>query len=491
MAYLLALDQGTSSSRAVVFNEQGYPTGISQLELTQLYPQPGHVEHDPEEIWTSQLQTAKEAIRNAGISAEDIAAIGITNQRETIVVWDRATGKPLHNAIVWQDRRTAPKIEQLKSSGAEPDITAKTGLVLDPYFSATKIGWILDAIPGARERAERGELAAGTVDSWLIWKLSGGRMFATDITNASRTLLFNIHTCEWDPDLLKLFNIPRTLLPEVKPSSGFFVETIPEHFGIPLRVSGVAGDQQAALFGQLCTEPGMAKNTYGTGCFILMQTGTHAVTSRNRLLTTIAWQLEGQPVQYALEGSVFVAGAAIQWLRDGLGLIRSAPDINELAAQVPDSGGVTVVPAFTGLGAPHWNPDARGIITGLTRGSTAAHIAHATLEAIACESTDVLRAMEADTGTPLKEIRVDGGASQSDLLMQMQADLLNIPICRPKIIETTALGTAYLAGLAEGVWENLDELKKHWQLECIFKSTIDNIKRREIQSRWANAVGKA
>ena len=491
MAFILALDQGTSSSRSIVFDENGAIRGQAQQEFPQMYPQPGWVEHNPAEIWISQVQTARQAIQNAGCSAADIAAVGITNQRETVILWDRATGEPLHNAIVWQDRRTAPAIEQLKASGTEPEVSAKTGLLLDPYFSATKIGWLLDHIDGARDRAGRGELAAGTVDSWLLWNLSGGRVFATDVTNASRTLLYNIHTCEWDTDLLELFNIPRELLPEVKPSSGFFAETGPKLFGTALPVTGIAGDQQAALFGQLCIEPGMAKNTYGTGCFILMQTGTKAVASRSRLLTTIAWQLEGEPVHYALEGSVFVAGAAIQWLRDGLGLIDSAPEINDLAAQVPDTGGITVVPAFTGLGAPHWNPDARGIITGLTRGTTAAHIARATLEAIACQSADVLRAMEADTGSPLQEIRVDGGAAASDLLMQMQADLLGIPIRRPEVTETTALGAATLAGLSTGVWKSMDDLKDHWQLERTFEPAIGDAERREIETRWAKAVQKA
>jgi glycerol kinase len=491
MACLLALDQGTSSSRSIVFDEHGKVCGLAQQEFTQIYPQPGQVEHDPLDIWNTQLRTARQAVQEAGISAADVTAIGITNQRETVVLWDRATGEPLHNAIVWQDRRTAPAIERLKSDGAEPLVMRKTGLVLDPYFSATKIGWLLDHIPGARRRAERGELAAGTIDSWLLWNLSGGKTFATDITNASRTLLFNIHTCDWDDELLRLFGIPRALLPEVKPSSGFFAETAKDIFGTAIPVTGIAGDQQAALFGQLCTEPGMAKNTYGTGCFILMQTGTQAVASSNRLLTTVAWQLENNPVHYALEGSVFTAGAAIQWLRDGLGLIRSAPEIDRLAATVPDTGGVTIVPAFTGLGAPHWNPDARGIITGITRGTTAAHIARAVLEAIACQSADVLRAMEADIGAPLKEIRVDGGASVSDLLMQMQADLLGIPVRRPQVIETTALGAAYLAGLASKVWKNVDELKAHETIDRTFTSSISEMDRKNIETRWADAVRKA
>ena len=475
MAAILALDQGTSSSRSIVFNEFGKITGSAQQEFRQIYPHPGWVEHDPSDIWNSQLETARQALANAGIAAQD--AIGITNQRETVILWDRTTGEPLHNAIVWQDRRTANTIEQFKADGCEPLIQQKTGLLADPYFSAAKIAWLLDHIDGARKRAERGELAAGTIDSFLLWKLTEGKTFATDVTNASRTSLFNIHTLKWDDELLDLFHVPRAILPEVKPSGGLFAEST--LLGAP--VTGIAGDQQAALFGQCCTEPGMAKNTYGTGCFILMQTGTKPVASRNRLLTTIAWQLEGRPAKYALEGSVFIAGAAIQWLRDGLGIISHAAEINEMAAQVSDSSGVTVVPAFTGLGAPHWNPDARGIITGLTRGTTAAHIAYATLEAIACQSADVLRAMAADTGAPLKEIRVDGGAAQSDLLMQIQADLLGIPVRRPTCVETTALGAAMLAGAVSNVWKE----------ECTFESAINEKARKKIESRWDNAIGKA
>ncbi len=489
MATILALDQGTSSSRSILFDEGGEILGSAQQEFRQIYPQPGWVEHNPADIWTSQLETAHKALRQADIAAPD--AIGITNQRETVVLWDRASGEPLHNAIVWQDRRTAPVTEQLKADGCEKMIREKTGLLLDPYFSAAKIAWLLDHIDGARDRAERGELAAGTIDSWLLWNLTEGRTFATDVTNASRTSLFNIHTLDWDSDLLDLFRVPRAVLPEVKPSSGLFAEST--RLGAP--VTGMAGDQQAALFGQLCTEPGMAKNTYGTGCFILMQTGTKPVPSRNRLLTTVAWQLEGRPAKYALEGSVFIAGAAIQWLRDGLGIIKSASDINELAAQVSDSGGVTVVPAFTGLGAPHWNPDARGIITGLSHGTTSAHIAYATLEAIACQSADVLRAMAADAGAPLKEIRVDGGASQSDLLMQIQANLLGISVRRPTNIETTALGAAHLAGLSSNVWKKAEPspscFSNAWKIDCTFEPAISETKRKEIESRWANAVGKA
>ncbi|QHI68188.1 glycerol kinase GlpK [Tichowtungia aerotolerans] len=485
MAAILALDQGTSSSRSIVFDENGAVLGTAQQEFPQIYPQSGWVEHDPSELWNSQLETARQALLQSGISAPD--AIGITNQRETVVLWDRATGEPLHNAIVWQDRRTAPFIEQLKADGYAPLIRKKTGLLPDPYFSATKIAWLLDHIDSARDRAQRGELAAGTVDSWILWNLTKGRVFATDVTNASRTSLFNIHSLDWDHELLDLFRVPHTVLPDVKPSGGLFAEDT--LLGAP--VTGIAGDQHAALFGQLCTEPGMAKNTYGTGCFILMQTGTNPVASRNRLLTTIAWQLEGRPAKYALEGSIFIAGAAIQWLRDGLGIIRTAPEIDKLAATVPDNGGVTVVPAFTGLGAPHWNPDARGIINGLSRGTTAAHIAYATLESIACQSADVLRAMESDTGTPIKEMRVDGGASQSNLLMQMQADLLDIPVRRPKTIETTALGAAYLAGIGSKVWKNTDELKNQWQIDRTFESVISEAERKQIRSRWSNAVSKA
>ncbi|MBL7017146.1 MAG: glycerol kinase GlpK [Kiritimatiellales bacterium] len=488
MGTILALDQGTSSSRSILFDETGNILSSAQQEFLQIYPRPGWVEHDPSDIWNSQLETAREALRQSGMDAPD--AIGITNQRETVILWGRATGEPLHNAIVWQDRRTAPSIEQLKAAGCEKMIREKTGLLLDPYFSAAKIAWLLDHIDGARDRAERGELAAGTVDSWLLWKLTDGRVFATDVTNASRTSLFNIHTLEWDENLLELFRVPRALLPEVKPSGSLFAE----HTLLGAPVTGIAGDQQAALFGQCCTEPGMAKNTYGTGCFILMQTGTKPAVSRNRLLTTFAWQLEGQPAHYALEGSVFTAGAAIQWLRDGLGIIQTAADINELAAQVPDSGGVTVVPAFTGLGAPHWNPEARGIITGLTRGSTAAHIAYATLEAIACHSADVLRAMEADAGTPIKEIRVDGGAAQSDLLMQMQADLLGIPVRRPVNTETTALGAAMLAGTFSNARKKAEPSPYYssnaWKQGRTFEPSISEADRKKIESRWANAVAK-
>ena len=477
MTYILAIDQGTTSTRAIVFDGAMAVTAQAQQEFPQHFPQSGWVEHDPANLWDTTVATCRDAIAGAGIAASDISGIGITNQRETVILWDRTTGEPLHNAIVWQDRRTAPIIEQLKADGCENLIREKTGLLLDPYFSATKIGWLLALIPGARRRAERGELAAGTVDSWLLWKLTKGKTFATDVTNASRTSLFNIHTLDWDHDLLNLFRVPRTLLPDVQPSGGLFAE----HTLLGAPVTGIAGDQHAALFGQCCTEPGMAKNTYGTGCFILMQTGTKPVASHNRLLTTIAWQLEGKPVKYALEGSIFTAGAAIQWLRDGLGIIQSAPEIDQLAAQVSDSDGVTIVPAFTGLGAPHWNPDARGIITGLSRGTTSAHIAYATLEAIACQSADVLRAMESDTGVPIKTIRVDGGASHSDILMQMQADLLNIPVQRPVNIETTALGAAMLAGISSNGWKN----------EKTFEPAIEETKRKEIESRWANAVGKA
>ena len=473
---ILALDQGTSSSRSIVFDDSGQIAGSARQEFRQIYPQPGWVEHDPRDIWNSQLKTARAALRAAKIDVPD--AIGITNRRETVLLWDRATGEPLHNAIVWQDRRTAPQIERLKADGAEDVVRQKTGLLLDPYFSAAKIAWLLDHVDGARTRTVRGELAVGTVDSWLLWNLTEGKVFATDITNASRTSLFNIHTREWDKELLDLFNVPRNVLPDVHPSGGIIANNTILH----APVTGMAGDQQAALFGQQCTEPGMAKNTYGTGCFILIQTGSKPAVSRNRLLTTVAWQLEGRPVQYALEGSVFIAGAAIQWLRDGLGLIDSAPKINELAAQVPDSGGVTVVPAFTGLGAPHWNPDARGIITGLSRGTTAAHIARATLEAIACQSADVLRAMEADTGAALTELRVDGGAAASDLLLQMQADLLGIPVHRPETLETTALGAARLAGLAAG---------KPLRVERTFNGSISEADRREIETRRANALTRA
>ena len=487
MTYLLALDQGTTSSRAIVFDRNGNQVAVAQREFTQFYPQPGWVEHDADEIWSTQLQVAREVLAQAGISASQIAAIGITNQRETTVLWDRATGRPLHRALVWQDRRTAAVCDALKAQGHEALFRARTGLLLDPYFSGTKLAWLLDTIPGARARAEAGELAFGTIDSWLLWNLTGGRVHATDVTNASRTLLFNIHRNAWDDELLKLLNIPPALLPAVKPSAFYFGETDTELFGAAIPVGGIAGDQQAALFGQGCHAPGMVKNTYGTGCFMLMQTGTRACVSANGLLTTSAAQISEQPL-YVLEGSVFVAGAAVQWLRDGLGFIETSADIEALAASVPDSGGVFLVPAFTGLGSPYWDAYARGGLFGLTRGTTRAHIARATLESIAFQVADLLDAMQHDAGITLTELRVDGGACADDLLMQCQADLLGVPVVRPRIIETTALGAAYLAGLTVGLWRDVDEIAQHWQVEKIFEPQLARDTAAQRMADWRRAV---
>ncbi len=487
MACLLALDQGTTSSRAIVFDAAGGVCAMAQKELRQIYPQPGWVEHDPEEIWRDQLDVARQALAKAGLQAQDIAAIGITNQRETTVLWERATGRPLHNALVWQDRRTAGACENLKAAGAETLVRGKTGLVLDPYFSATKLAWLLDRVPGARDRARRGELAFGTVDSWIAWNLSGGRLHVTDPSNASRTSLFGIHTGEWDAELLALFDIPRELLPRIVRSSALCGETTPDLFGAAVPIGGMAGDQQAALFGQACHGAGMAKNTYGTGCFLLMHTGDQAVVSNNGLITTCAAQ-SGEALEYALEGSVFVGGAVVQWLRDGLGLIRSAADIEALAASVPDTGGVVFVPAFAGLGAPHWNPHVRGTLAGLTRGTTAAHIARAALEAIAFQSAELMQAMAADCGRPLAELRVDGGAAANNLLMQFQADLLGAPVVRPRILETTALGAAYLAGLAAGVWKNREEIASHWARERSFAPNLPQAAAAARMAEWQRAV---
>ena len=487
MACLLALDQGTTSSRAIVFDAAGGVCAMAQKELRQIYPQPGWVEHDPEEIWRDQLDVARQALAKAGLQAQDIAAIGITNQRETTVLWERATGRPLHNALVWQDRRTAGACENLKAAGAETLVRGKTGLVLDPYFSATKLAWLLDRVPGARDRARRGELAFGTVDSWIAWNLSGGRLHVTDPSNASRTSLFDIHTGEWDAELLALFDIPRELLPRIVRSSALCGETTPDLFGAAVPIGGMAGDQQAALFGQACHGAGMAKNTYGTGCFLLMHTGDQAVASNNGLITTCAAQ-SGEALEYALEGSVFVGGAVVQWLRDGLGLIRSAADIEALAASVPDTGGVVFVPAFAGLGAPHWNPHVRGTLAGLTRGTTAAHIARAALEAIAFQSAELMQAMAADCGRPLAELRVDGGAAANNLLMQFQADLLGAPVVRPRILETTALGAAYLAGLAAGVWKNREEIASHWARERSFAPNLPQAAAAARMAEWQRAV---
>jgi glycerol kinase len=488
MKYLLALDQGTTSSRALVINESGKVVAVAQKEFTQIFPQPGWVEHDPNEIWSSQIGVAADALSQAGASAKDVAAIGITNQRETAVVWDRKTSEPIHNAIVWQDRRTAGICDKMKAAGLESMITQKSGLVIDAYFSGTKVQWLLDNVPGAREKANRGELAFGTIDSWLIWKLTNGAVHVTDESNASRTMLFNIYTRAWDDELLKALNVPRSMLPEVKASSEVYGESTGILAGVP--IAGIAGDQQSALFGQMCTKPGMAKNTYGTGSFMLMNTGTEGVSSKNKLLTTIAWRRAGQ-TEYALEGSVFVTGAVVQWLRDGLKIIRTAPEVEELATSVPDNGGVYLVPGFVGLGAPHWDPYARGTIVGLTRGSTAAHIARAALEGIAYQVADILLAMTADSGVKLAELRVDGGASKNNLLMQFQADILGIPVVRPSDTETTALGSAYLAALAVGYYKSLEEVAAHWAMDRTFEPKMSADQRQKLQSEWNKALGRA
>ncbi len=522
MNYLLALDQGTSSSRSIVFDETGQIVASAQLELTQIYPQPGQVEHDPMEIWRTQLATAREALTKAKLTAQDIRAIGITNQRETSVVWNRKTGKPIHHAIVWQDRRAEPTCVALRERGLADTIQAKTGLLIDAYFSGTKLKWILDNVPGARAQAERGELAFGTVDSWLMWQLTDGRVHATDVSNASRTMLFNVRTNQWDAELLAALDIPANLLPEVKPSSAHYGEISPAHLGRAIPIGGVAGDQQSALFGQGCFKEGMAKNTYGTGCFMLMHTGQKFQISHNGLLTTSAAQLAptlvasrtalppegarsglGRPgaatdhgvPEFALEGSVFVGGAVIQWLRDGLHAIKGSHEVQTLAQSVPDSGGVIMVPAFTGLGAPYWRPHARGTITGLTRGTTIAHIARAALESIAYQSTALLQAMSRDAvaagAAPVAELRVDGGACVNDLLMQFQADLLGIPVVRPAVIETTALGAAYLAGLSSGVYSSLEQLSTLWQAERRFMPTLARSKAMEWMDGWEHAVRQA
>ncbi len=490
MKAILALDQGTTSSRAIVFDESGTIQAAAQKEFTQVFPRPGWVEHDAGEIWETQIAVAGEAIARAGLQARDIAAIGITNQRETAIVWDRATGRPVCNAIVWQDRRTAAACEALKARGLEARVTEKTGLVLDAYFSGTKIAWILDNVPGARRRAESGELAFGTVDAWLVWKLTGGAVHVTDVSNASRTLLYNIHTDDWDDELLQLFGVPRSMLPGVKASSGLITETASGLFAARLPIAGIAGDQHSALFGQRCTTPGMAKNTYGTGCFMLMHTGGQPVVSRNKLLTTAACRL-GAAREYALEGSVFIAGAVVQWLRDGLGIIRKSAEVEALAGSVSDNGGVYFVPAFTGLGSPHWDPYARGTLVGLTRGTSAGHVARAALEAIAFQSADVLTAMEGDSGIRLKELRVDGGAARNDMLMQFQADLLGARVVRPKITETTALGAAYLAGLGVGFWKSADELNAQWQVDRVFEPKMDKGRAAQLITGWRKAVGRA
>ena len=485
--YILALDQGTTSSRSLVFDEQGNIISQAQKEFRQLFPQPGWVEHDAEEIWSTQYGTMAEAVAKANINMKQIAGIGITNQRETTVVWDKSSGQPIYNAIVWQDRRTASDCDKLKSAGWAETIQQKTGLIIDAYFSATKLKWILDNVTGARQKAINGELAFGTIDSWLTWKLTNGEVHVTDVSNASRTMLYNIHSLQWDEELLKIFDIPASVLPEVKPSSKIYGVTgsiIPDS-RIP--IAGIAGDQQAALFGQLCTQPGMVKNTYGTGCFMLMNTGGKAIASKNNLLTTIAWQIDNI-TEYALEGSVFIAGAVVQWLRDELKIIRTSAEIEKLAAQVKDTEGVYIVPAFAGLGAPHWNQYARGSIFGLTRGSSNAHIARAALDSIAYQTFDVLKAMEADAAIHIKELRVDGGATVNNQLMQFQSDILNTKVVRPKITETTALGAAYLAGLAVGYWKSVEEIQEQWQVDKSFSPAMVDAKRNELVKGWQRAV---
>ncbi len=485
--YILSLDQGTTSSRAIIFNQQGAIIAVAQKEFTQIFPQPGWVEHDPNEIWSTQLGVAAEAISQAGLLVENITAIGITNQRETTVVWERATGKPVYNAIVWQDRRTASFCDELKRKQLDKIIQQKTGLVVDAYFSATKVKWILDNVAGARAKADKGELCFGTIDTWLLWNLTKGQIHATDVSNASRTMLCNIHTLQWDGELEKIFTIPGNMLPQIRSSSEVYGHTQNILSAKNIPIAGIAGDQQSALFGQLCTQPGMVKNTYGTGCFMLMNTGEKPVTSSNNLLTTVAWKVNGI-TQYALEGSVFIAGAVVQWLRDGLGIINKSADVEALAAKVETNDGVYVVPAFTGLGAPHWNQDARGTIVGLTRGSTAAHIARAALESIAYQTMDVLKAMEADSGISIKELRVDGGATANDLLMQFQSDILNTKVLRPTITETTALGAAYLAGLAVGYWTSIEDIQQQWQIDKTFAPSMDEAKRNELTAGWQRAV---
>ncbi|MEP6713744.1 MAG: glycerol kinase GlpK [Ferruginibacter sp.] len=485
--YILALDQGTTSSRAIVFDKKGSIISVAQKEFTQYFPQPGWVEHDANEIWSTQLGVAAEAITKAGLTAENIAAIGITNQRETTVVWERSTGKPIYNAIVWQDRRTATFCDELKSQGLDKMIQQKTGLIVDAYFSGTKVKWILDNVPGAREKANNGELAFGTIDTWLLWNLTKGQIHATDVSNASRTMLCNIHTLQWDGELEKILDIPGNMLPQIRSSSEVYGSTQNILTAKNIPIAGIAGDQQAALFGQMCTQPGMVKNTYGTGCFMLMNTGEQPVFSNNNLLTTVAWKVNGI-THYALEGSVFIAGAVVQWLRDGLGIIRTSAEVEQLAATVENNGGVYVVPAFTGLGAPYWNQDARGTMFGLTRGSTARHIARAALESIAYQTMDVLKAMEADSGISIKELRVDGGATANNLLMQFQANILNTKVLRPTVTETTALGAAYLAGLAIGYWKDVEDIQLQWQLNKQFEPAMGEAERIVLTNGWKKAV---
>lgn len=488
--FILALDQGTSSSRAIVFDHGGNIRSVAQKEFTQHFPQPGWVEHDPREIWSSEAAVIAEAITSIGIGGKDIAAIGITNQRETTLVWDAATGEPVYNAIVWQDRRTGEYCDSLKAKGLTDSIRKKTGLIIDAYFSATKIRWILENVPGARARTEAGELRFGTVDSWLVWNLTKGEVHVTDVSNASRTMLFNINTLEWDDELLELFGIPRSMMPKVCSSSEVYGHTKTTIFAHEVPIAGIAGDQQAALFGQMCTSPGSVKNTYGTGCFLLMNTGTKPIISENDLLTTVAWKI-GDTVNYALEGSIFVGGSVVQWLRDGLGIIRSSSDIEALAKTVPDNGGVCFVPALTGLGAPYWDPYAKGCIYGITRGTTAAHIARAALEGIAFQTMDIVSAMEKDAGIRLSELKVDGGASRDNLLMQFQADMVGAKVVRPKVTETTAMGACYLAGLAVGFWDGLEDIASQWQVDRVFEPSADQDSVSRHKALWKDAVKRA
>jgi len=490
MPHLLALDQGTTSSRAILFNHDGTLAGVAQREFPQIFPQPGWVEHDPQEIWTSQIAVATEVLARARVQPGDVVAIGITNQRETTILWDRESGRPIANAIVWQDRRTADLCDRLKAGGYEALVGDRTGLVIDAYFSGSKIAWMLDHVPGARAKADAGRLAFGTVDSWLVWQLTGGQTHITDVSNASRTMLFNIHTLEWDDELLRMLNVPRSLLPEVKASSEVYGSALASLGLGSVPIAGIAGDQQAALFGQMCVAPGLSKNTYGTGCFLLQNTGTAPVASTNRLVSTVAWRI-GTRTEYALEGSVFIGGAVVQWLRDGLGLIRSAPDVEALAASVPDNGDVYLVPAFAGLGAPHWDAYARGTIVGLTRGTTAGHLARAALESIAYQVGDILDAIHRDSGIALQELRVDGGASMNDTLMQFQSDLLGVPVVRPEVTETTALGAAYLAGLAVGFWPSVDAIAGQWRVAKRFEPAMPRARADALRDRWREALERS
>jgi glycerol kinase len=487
--FILSLDQGTTSSRAIVFDQNGLIVATAQKEFTQFYPKPGWVEHDPDEIWSTQAGVAHEAIAKAGLESDNIASIGITNQRETTVVWNRSNGKPVYNAIVWQDRRTADFCDKLKNDGASPEILKKTGLIIDAYFSATKIRWILDNVKDARKLAEEGMLAFGTIDSWLVWNLTRGKLHITDVSNASRTMLFNIHTLRWDEDLLRIFNIPSSMLPEVRSSSEIYGKTEGQ-FATSIPVAGIAGDQQAALFGQMCIEPGMVKNTYGTGCFMMMNIGNKPIESRSKLLTTVAWRI-GNETHYAFEGSIFIAGAVVQWLRDGLGIIKKSVDIEKLASKVKDSEGVYFVPAFAGLGAPYWNQHARGTLVGITRGSTSAHVARAALDSIAYQTLEVLLAMQKDSGIDIRELRVDGGATVNNQLMQFQSDLLQANVIRPKITETTALGAAYLAGLAVGYWSSINEIRNQWQVDRTFSPQIAENETHSLIKGWQRAINAA